>query len=121
MSRCETVIDVPPEDVWATLADGDAFEDWVVGCQEVRNIEGDWPSPGSSIHHSIGVGKATLDDTTTVVEMEAGRRLVLRPRIRPAGVAGVTMMLSAAGPSATTVIMEEDVVEGPASHAPDAI
>jgi uncharacterized protein YndB with AHSA1/START domain len=121
MDRCETVIDVPVEDVWATLADGESFHDWVVGCKEVRKVEGDRPSPGSSIHHSIGVGKVTLDDTTSVVEMEENRRLVLRARIRPAGVAGVIMTLSPAGPSATTVVMEEDVAEGPASHVPDAI
>src|SRR6185436_5025666 len=97
MARCETVIDVPPEAVWATLADGDSFQDWVVGCKEIRKVEGDWPTPGSSIHHSIGVGPATLDDTTTVVEMEEGRRLVLRANIRPVGVAGVVMTLSPAG------------------------
>ena len=121
MDRCETVIDVPVEDVWATLADGESFQDWVVGCKEVRKVEGDWPSPGSSIHHSIGVGKVTLDDLTSVVEMEENRRLVLRARIRPAGVAAVIMTLSPSGPSATTVVMEEDVAEGPASHVPDAI
>ena len=121
MSRCETVIEASIDDVWGTLADGDTFQDWVVGCQMVRHVEGTWPMPGSAIHHRIGVGNATIDDTTTVVEMEAPRRLVLRARVRPIGVACVELTLTPAEPSGTTVVLEENVVDGPISHAPEIL
>jgi uncharacterized protein YndB with AHSA1/START domain len=114
-------IDALPTQVWATLADGSAFQDWVAGCKEVRAVEGPWPEPGSSIHHSIGVGALTIDDTTTVEDMQPDRRLVLRARIRPVGVARVALTLAPAPSGGTTVVMEEEATEGPASHVPDVV
>jgi uncharacterized protein YndB with AHSA1/START domain len=124
VSRCETEIDAPPEDVWSTLstlADGTTFQDWVAGCKEVRAVEGAWPEPGSSIHHSVGVGALTIDDTTTVEAMEPDRRLVLRAKVRPVGVARVELTLELAASGGTTVVMEEEPIDGPASHVPDAV
>ena len=121
MDQTEILIAVEPGDVWATLADASTFQDWVVGCKEVRHVEGDWPAVGSAIHHSIGVGAMTIDDTTSVEEAEPGRRLVLRARVRPAGVALVKLTLEAVGAAATNLIMEEAIIDGPISHVPDAL
>ena len=121
MDRSEIAIDAPPAEVWTTLSDGPAFEDWVVGCQAIRDVEGDWPEVGSAIHHRVGAGVLALEDSTTVVESERERRLVLRARIRPAGVAMVHISLEPGPANGTTVVMEEEMAEGPASHVPDAL
>lgn len=121
MDRTELVIEADPSGVWATLADASTFAYWVVGCKEVRHVEGDWPAVGSAIHHTVGVGLMTLDDTTSVEEAEPQRRLVLRARARPAGVARVELTLTAEGAQSTKVTMDEAIIEGPASHLPDAV
>lgn len=121
MSRREQTIDAPPEAVWATLADGNAFQDWVAGCKEVRYVEGAWPEVGSAIHHRVGIGAATIDDTTTVEEVAPEKRLVLRARVRPAGVARVVLTLDPAPEGGTTVVMEEEMTDGPAAAVPDVV
>lgn len=121
MDHTELRIDAKPSEVWATLADASNFADWVVGCKDVRHIEGDWPAVGSAIHHSVGVGAMTIDDTTSVEEAEPERRLVLRARVRPAGVARVELTLNADGSDSTNVIMNEAFIDGAASHLPDLL
>ncbi|WP_281727906.1 MULTISPECIES: hypothetical protein [unclassified Rhodococcus (in: high G+C Gram-positive bacteria)] len=34
----------------------------------IRAVDSAWPSQGSSIHHSVGLWPAVLDDTTTVLD-----------------------------------------------------
>ncbi len=121
MDRAEIIVDAPPRVVWDTLADPHTFKYWVVGCKDVRHVEGDWPATGSAIHHSVGIGPATIDDTTTVVESEPNRHLALRARARPVGVAVVDITMQPADDGGTCVVMEERVVEGAASHVPDAL
>lgn len=121
MDHSEIVIDVPPEDVWATLADGSSFDKWVVGCQGIRAQEGTWPAVGSSIHHTVGVGPATIDDTTTVEVSDPPRRLVLRAKAGPVGVARVDFALTPLEGGRTCVAMEEGPVEGPAARIPEVV
>jgi uncharacterized protein YndB with AHSA1/START domain len=121
MPVAEIMVDADSASVWATLADADAFKEWVVGCKEVRFVEGDWPSVGSSIHHRVGAGPLTIDDTTTVEEAQPERLLRLRARARPAGTASVVLTIEPNGSQASLIRMEELVVEGPASHVPEAI
>ncbi len=121
MDRAEIEVDAAPADVWAVLADAETFAEWVVGCKEIRAVEGDWPTPGSKIHHTVGVGSATIEDTTSVLEAVPDEHLTLRARARPAGVAGVEITLSQSASGTTTIVMEEEVVDGPASHLPDAL
>ena len=121
MDHSEIVIDVPPEDVWATLADGSSFDKWVVGCKEIRAEEGAWPAVGSSIHHTVGVGPATIDDTTTVEVSEPPSRLVLRAKARPVGVARVDIALRPLDGGRTCVAMEEGPIDGPAAKIPEVV
>lgn len=120
-STRDTTISVPRPAVWAVLADGDAFEYWVAGCQEIRATEGAWPAVGASIHHRVGVGPLTIADSTSVEDAEANHRLVLRARVRPIGIARIVLTLEAADDASTHVVMEETAVEGPAAHVPDAV
>ncbi|MBO9534756.1 MAG: SRPBCC domain-containing protein [Solirubrobacteraceae bacterium] len=72
-----------PADVWAILADPRSYAFWVVGSHDVPQFDGDWPEPGSTFRHVQGHGPVKLTDTTTVVEADAPRRLLLEVRIRP--------------------------------------
>ncbi|MDQ6715529.1 MAG: SRPBCC family protein, partial [Actinomycetota bacterium] len=57
-------IEAPPGAVWAVLADGWLYATWVVGASRVRDVDLDWPTEGSRIHHSLGSWPALLSDET---------------------------------------------------------
>jgi hypothetical protein len=75
------------------LADPHAYPRWVVGADTTRGVEGNWPEPGSKIHHRVGWGPFKLNDNTEVIESAPPNRLVLQARTRPLGTARVTMEL----------------------------
>jgi uncharacterized protein YndB with AHSA1/START domain len=89
----ERFMAVPPQAVWNALADPAAYAYWVVGSKRVRDAEPGWPAPGTRFHHTIGVGRLTLDDHTVSIEADEPRRLRLRAKGRPMGTATVTMEL----------------------------
>ena len=43
-----------PGQVWAVIADGWTYSQWVVGNSRMRAVDADWSEPGSKIHHTIG-------------------------------------------------------------------
>lgn len=102
----------PPAAVFAVLSDPWRFADWIVGAKRIRAVDATWPEPGSRFHHRVGLGPFTIDDSTVLEEYEPDRRMVLRARARPAGVARVTIDLVPAGDSGTEVHMEEHPVSG---------
>lgn len=106
MAKATAFLDVPPEAVWAVLADATTYVDWVVGCRRVRLVEGDWPAVGAAFHHSFGAGPAHVNDKTVVLECEPARRLVLEARAFPVGSAWVELTLSPAA-TGTHVVMDE--------------
>ena len=53
-----------------------------------------WPSPGSTIHHSIGVWPALLNDETVAVACEPLQELVLLAKGRPFGAARIKLRLN---------------------------
>jgi uncharacterized protein YndB with AHSA1/START domain len=112
MASTTTRIAAAPDRVFAVLADAWTYERWVVGCKQIRDVDGDWPAPGATFHHSVGMGPLTVRDTTTVIESDAPGRLVLRARARPAGVARVEIDLAEAG-GGTEVVMNERPISGP--------
>jgi uncharacterized protein YndB with AHSA1/START domain len=112
MAHTTTQVAALPDRVFAVLADGWTYEQWVVGCKEIRDVDAGWPAPGATFHHSVGMGPITVRDTTTVIESDPGRRIVLRARARPAGVARVEIDL-AEHDRGTQVTMLERPVSGP--------
>ncbi|GAC1316611.1 MAG: SRPBCC family protein [Acidimicrobiales bacterium] len=112
MARNASMIPVPPEQVFAVLADPFRYHEWVVGAKEVRGVDGDWPEPGSVFHHSLGMGPLTLQDNTECLEVDAPRRIVLEARARPLGRARIEIRLVAV-PEGTRVTMDEVVVSPP--------
>jgi hypothetical protein len=112
------VVDVPAASIWAVLADGGLYANWVVGASRIRDVDPDWPRAGARIHHSVGVWPALLDDSTSVLSVVAERELVLRARAWPAGEAMVRINLDPQGDGRTAVSMTEDAVAGPGRVVP---
>ncbi len=109
MSTNRMRMDAPPEAVFAVLADAHTYRDWVVGCDNIRAAEGDWPAVDSKFHHSVGIGPLKVRDNTKVLSVVPGRRLVLEARARPAGVAEVIFELEPADGGTEVTIVEYPV------------
>ncbi|GHB01375.1 SRPBCC family protein [Streptomyces chryseus] len=60
------LIRTSPEAVWAVLADGSRYSDWVVGTSDSRPAEGHWPDVGASIEYTVSIGPWTLTGRTIV-------------------------------------------------------
>lgn len=86
MRTTTTTVDLPPEDVFAILADPDSYGEFVVGSRHIRDADPSWPAPGASFHHSLGVLVTMIRDHTTVVEAEPPTRLLLNTAMGPLGV-----------------------------------
>lgn len=82
-----------PERVFDVLEDSQAYGDWIVGSDTIRDTDPHWPAPGSRFHHRVGIGPFKLNDHTEIVEIDPPRRLVLHARARPMGTALVTLVL----------------------------
>jgi uncharacterized protein YndB with AHSA1/START domain len=114
MARTSIRTDASPERVFDILADAGAYPHWVVGAKQVRAVEEGWPAPGTAFHHSVGAGPASLDDATTVVELDPPRRLVLRGRARPFGTMTIVLDVSRAEDE-TEITITERPASGPPS------
>jgi uncharacterized protein YndB with AHSA1/START domain len=109
-----------PEQVFAVLHDGWTYPVWVVGASRMRDVDQDWPAPGTRLHHSFGAWPLLLDDTTEVLEIEPGQRLVLEARGWPVGKAPVDISVKADG-DGSLVSIDEDVTDGPAELVPEPV
>lgn len=103
--------DASPDEVFAILADGERYADWVVGAKKIRSVDASWPVPGSELRHKVGVGPIEIRDTSTVEAVEPGRSITLRVRARPAGIGRVHVQLEPAA-GGTDMTMAEEPVEG---------
>ncbi|RSM52261.1 polyketide cyclase [Amycolatopsis sp. WAC 01376] len=121
MSEVSRVVDVPPDAVFAVLADGWSYASWVVGSSHIRDVDEDWPAVGSRIHHSVGPWPLHIQDVTVVKAVEPGVSLSLEARGWPLGAAAVEVTLLPHGEAKTEVRMRESVVRGPAKVLPEAV
>jgi uncharacterized protein YndB with AHSA1/START domain len=108
----EILIAAPRERVFAVLAEPSSYAEWLVGTKQVRGAEGGWPKPGARMHHSVGAGPVTIDDSTEVLECDEPARLVLLARLGPLGEFKVDLRLEQVEGDATKVTMLEGPVEG---------
>lgn len=109
-----------PEDVFRVFADGWTFPSWVVGASRMRDVDAQWPQPGTHIHHSFGVWPAIIDDETIVEELDVPRRIVMRAKGWPLGVARIIMDVRPSG-QGCLVRMEEHAIAGPGRFVPRPI
>ncbi|MER5334719.1 SRPBCC family protein [Micromonospora sp. NPDC002717] len=107
------MIEARPEQVWAVLADGWTYSDWVVGTVHVRDVDDAWPRVGTQLHHKAGPWPLSLQDSSTVLACEPPRRLVIRAGLWPAGEANVVFTLEPVGDGTTRVRIGEDFAAGP--------
>jgi hypothetical protein len=107
--------------VWDVIADGWTYSQWVVGNSRMRAVDPDWPNPGSTIEHSIGVWPMVLDDETVVEECVPLEHLVLLAKGRPFGKARITMRLSDIEGGGCRIEMSEVPVGAPLGWVPERL
>ena len=113
MAIVQRTVQAPPDRVFAVLADGWTYSDWVVGTVHVRDVDKSWPAVGSKLHHKAGPWPLSLQDSSTVVAMTPDKELTLKAGLWPLGQACVKINLEPVGVSSTKVTMEEQFDAGP--------
>lgn len=113
-------VSAPCERVWEVLAQGWTYTQWVVGNSRMRAVDPNWPKPGASIRHSIGIWPLVVNDATIVEESEPPHKLVLRARLGPLGAARITILLRET-PQGCRIEMIEVPIEGAMGIVPDPI
>ncbi|HEY8525028.1 MAG TPA: SRPBCC family protein [Acidimicrobiales bacterium] len=113
MARTETIIHARPDAVFAVLADARAFPGFVVGAKRVRYFDPRWPEPGTTIHHTVGVGPLAIRDETEATTCDPPHLLVVRPKIRPFVTAETSFRLEPHGEEDTLLRVDEYAVDGP--------
>ncbi len=121
MVRNKRKVEATPDAVWKVLSDGWLYPLWVVGASRMRQVEDDWPKPGSRIHHSVGVWPGLIDDSTQVIDAAEGRWITLQARAWPFGEAGVTVRVEPLPDGCSEVSIEEDASAGPARFIPQPL
>jgi len=122
MARNRTRIEATADEVFAVLADPYSYEHWVVGCDDIRGTDGDWPNVSSRFFHTVGVGPIKIKDSTKVIAVNSPHRLILEARARPAGIAKVIFELAPADDGRTTdVTIEEFPIRGFAKRIDNAV
>jgi hypothetical protein len=116
----ERWFDCSPEQAFAILNDGWTYPVWVVGATRMRDVDEGWPAPGTKLHHSFGLWPLVIDDSTEVLEIAPGQRLVLEARGWPVGKARVEITVKA-DTDGSLVSIDEDVTDGPAMFVPESI
>jgi uncharacterized protein YndB with AHSA1/START domain len=107
MARNQRLMAASPEQIFAVLSDPDAYGDWVVGSDFIRDADEGWPAVGTRFHHRVSFGPIKIDDHTEVIAVDEPERLQLKAKVRPLGTASVTLTLQRHG-DATLVTMIED-------------
>ncbi|GAA2454221.1 SRPBCC family protein [Streptomyces glaucus] len=105
------LIKVPPQTVWAVLADGSRYAEWVVGTSASRPLRGQWPQVGASIAYEVAIGPVHLTNETVVRRCEEGSVLELEAQAGALGTARVAMELRPWGEH-TLVIVDEHPLQG---------
>jgi uncharacterized protein YndB with AHSA1/START domain len=113
VANVKRIIPAPPGQVFAILADGWTYSDWVVGTVHIRDVDPGWPAVGTRIHHKAGPWPISLHDKSTVVAMIPDRQLTMKAGLWPLGQAHVDITLEPSGTDATLVSIEEQFEEGP--------
>jgi hypothetical protein len=101
-----------PPAVWAVLADGYSYDQWVVGTKAVRSVDPGWPQEGTSLHYTVGLGRLRLDDRTTVRLAEPGKSLELEALARPVGSVRISIQILPWGED-SVVVVDEHPLRGP--------
>jgi uncharacterized protein YndB with AHSA1/START domain len=80
-------------DVYAVLIDPRSYPSWLAGAKEIREVDADWPAPGSRFHHRVRFGPITVADSAEMIAAQPCQRIELAVRARPFVSAIVTFAL----------------------------
>lgn len=83
------LVDATPEQMWAVLADGWSYDQWVVGTTDIRRVDPGFPAEGTSLDYTVGRSPLRMKDRTTVRIAEPLRRLELEANARLVGTARI--------------------------------
>jgi uncharacterized protein YndB with AHSA1/START domain len=110
-------IGAPIDAVFAVIADPTTYPHWLVGARDIRSVDDDWPAPGTSFHHRVGlVGPLKIADRTTSVEFEVPALLTLEVRARPLGRGLATFRLRPDAHADRCVVSLDEVPLGVLAH-----
>ncbi|GAA2587407.1 SRPBCC family protein [Actinomadura fulvescens] len=96
----------PREAVWAALADGARYADWVVGTREILREDPAWPAVGSQIEFAVGWGPLKYRNRTVVRICEPLDRLELEIKMGLLGAVRVAFQLLPWGEGAVLIVDE---------------
>ncbi|MFE9466815.1 SRPBCC family protein [Streptomyces virginiae] len=105
------LIHAAPHEVWAVLADGSRYSDWVVGTSDSRVAHGLWPELGAALEYTVSLGPWTASGTTVVRRVSAPDELELEVDSGPVGTARVAIEVRSWG-SESLVIVDEHPLRG---------
>ena len=109
----QRTVQASPQQIFAVLADGWSYSDWVVGTVHIRDVDERWPQVGAELHHKAGPWPLSLQDSSTVLAVENDRSLKLRAGLWPLGSAVVDIVLDPVAGGGTRITMKEDFESGP--------
>jgi hypothetical protein len=107
-----------PQDVWNVLADGWLYPGWVVGASRIRDVDAEWPAPGSQLHHSVGTWPMLINDKTVSKSCRPRKSLEVIARGWPLGEAKVRITIEDGQDGGCTVSIAEDAIKGPGLAMP---
>ncbi|KFG00999.1 polyketide cyclase [Streptomyces scabiei] len=105
------LIKASPRAVWAVLADGSRYAEWVVGTSASEPVRGRWPQVDSAIEYEIRVGPLRLNNETVVRYCEEEAELGLEARAGVLGTARISIRLRPWG-RYCLVIADEHPLQG---------
>ncbi|MFF7856262.1 SRPBCC family protein [Streptomyces sp. NPDC007904] len=100
------LIRTSPQAVWAVLADGTRYAEWVVGTSESEPVRGQWPQLGAAIRYEVRFGPLRLSDETVVRRCEPGQVLELEAKAGPLGTARIAIELRPWGDDCLVIVDE---------------
>ncbi|MFG1665111.1 SRPBCC family protein [Streptomyces sp. Y7] len=105
------LIHASPSTVWAVLADGRRYAQWVVGTSRSRPARGQWPHLDSAIRYEVRIGPFQLVNETVVRRHEEGVCLELEAHAGALGTARIFIELRPWGEQCL-VIVDEHPLQG---------
>ena len=98
---------VAAEDVWSVVADGHLYGDWVTGTSGIRAVDAFFPEQGARIHYVVGRGPIRHEGHTEVLDVAAGRQMVLEAHAWPLGTAYIRIDIVPDGADRASVTLTE--------------
>jgi uncharacterized protein YndB with AHSA1/START domain len=108
------LIRTSPRSVWAVLADGSRYAEWVVGTSTSEPVRGHWPELGAAIRYEVRIGPLSLSNNTVVRRCVPGEALELEADAGPLGTARIAIDVRPWGDDCL-VIVDEHPLRGAGS------